>query len=374
MTEKVFIYSVDTSIRCLCQSDDFETHFFSCPEKLYDTMSICKPAIMVLDYRLLTRIGPEYIQKICRGARHCAIIMLATESSSYFLSFFWECGIRNYVMLPCSKDVLFHKILSLLKESRSSEDMNRLSPGFFPMPEQDGILGSTFGISKLKRQLYNIAKTDTPMLLLGESGTGKTHMAKIIHSISRRERKPFMSVNMAAIPEQLAEAELFGTTEGAFTGSVSRNGYFTAAEGGTLFMDEIGELSPAIQSKLLHVLEENTFAKVGSVKTHKCDVRFLFATNSDLNQMMDKRRFRQDLYYRISTFPLTIPPLRERKDDIPLFAEHFLRPYGKAMSESGLQKLYDHHWPGNIRELKNCLTRACLMTREEMIDAHNISF
>ena len=192
--------------------------------------------------------------------------------------------------------------------------------------------------------------------------------------MSPRMHHPFCAVNVASIPVSLAEAELFGTTKGAYTNAITREGYFSAAKFGTLFLDEIGDLSPTIQPKLLQVLEERTYNRIGSTTQLKCETRFIFATNVNLHYLVDQGAFRQDLFYRISILPREVPPLRERKADIPRLAQHFLAPYQKGLSSTCIQKLMDHHWPGNIRELKNCLVRASILSTKEMIHEAHISF
>lgn len=372
MTKKVFVFSLDNYVRRLFQTDFFEVHFFSYFENLYKGLEYSPPSILILDYKLVIRIGPDNIQKICKNLKCSHIFLIGDESCSYFFSLFCELGIKNHITTPCNKENLIQKIISLLQDK---EDISWCN--LFDLPEDSelaNLLGQAASMKHLKQKIYNIGRTDNSILLLGESGTGKTHMAKLIHRLSHRKEKPFCALNMAAIPEQLAEAELFGTSQGAFTGAVARQGFFAAAEGGTLFMDEIGELSPSVQSKLLHVLEEGFFTKVGSVKEQKCDIRFLFATNSNLTKMVENRQFRNDLFYRISAFPVLIPPLRDRKEDIPILAEYFLRPHEKVLSESGIQKLYSHHWPGNIRELKNCLLRATFESKNTFIEERHISF
>ena len=374
MSKKVFIFSLDSSIRkFLCHSEDYNIFFFSDYKIICSAIKNECPSIVLLDYHIAMKIGPDCIQQICKISVKTSVFIIAEKQNPDFQLYFKAVGIKDIISIPNEKDIFINKLNPFLEEFLYSEKQD-FSYDLPHKTELDNLLGLTNKMQKIKANIYNIGRTDTPLLLLGESGTGKTHMAKVIHKLSIRSKKPFYALNMANIPEQLAEAELFGTVEGAFTGATLRKGYFSAADGGTLFMDEIGELSSTIQAKLLQVLEEGSFNKVGTEKQQKCNVRFIFATNKDLQNMVNDKSFREDLYYRIAVFPIVIPPLRDRKEDIPLLAEHFLEPYKKYLTESSLQKLFDYHWPGNIRELKNCLTRASLISRDDTIQDYHISF
>jgi transcriptional regulator with GAF, ATPase, and Fis domain len=222
----------------------------------------------------------------------------------------------------------------------------------------------------VSHQLQRVSPTDTTVLLLGESGTGKELFARAAHHLSNRRDQPFIALNCAAIPEGLVENELFGHERGAFTGAGNRKaGKIEMAQRGTLFLDEIGELPLASQAKLLRVIEERCFERVGGTQSIEVDVRIIVATNRDLVARVREKLFREDLYFRISAVPLTIPPLRERADDLFLLAAHFLEKFGRefgkgplSLSESGRRKLHSYPWPGNVRELQNALERAAILT------------
>jgi len=213
-------------------------------------------------------------------------------------------------------------------------------------------------VAKLLTEVEQVAGTDSTVLINGESGTGKESIARAIHEYSLRKERPLIKVNCGAIAESLVESELFGHIKGAFTGAVSdRAGHFELADGGTIFLDEVGELSLDMQVKLLRVLQEQEIQRVGSSSITKVDVRFIAATNRDLKLMVDNNEFRMDLYYRLNVFPLTVPPLRERKSDIPLLVSSFLNRLSKklnkalvSVSQESMDLLLDYHWPGNIRE------------------------
>ncbi len=238
------------------------------------------------------------------------------------------------------------------------------------------IVGKSKALKNVLKQLDQIAKSDSPVLLLGETGTGKELFAKAIHKLSLRKGKIMVSINCAAIPETLIESELFGHEKGAFTGAGQlKYGKFEIAASGTLFLDEIGELPVNLQPKLLRVIQEKEFERLGSNKVQKSDVRLIAATNRDLGIEVERGKFRSDLYYRLNVLPILIPPLRERKEDIPLLVQSFIeklnRQTGKkigSISKSTLEKLMDYYWPGNIRELENVVERAHVLSSGSKLD------
>ncbi len=240
------------------------------------------------------------------------------------------------------------------------------------------------GRSKPMRQVYEliaqVAPSPTTVLLTGESGTGKELVASAIHRNSQRSREAFVKVNCAALPESVIESELFGHERGSFTGAVAqRKGRFELADGGTLFLDEIGDLSAATQIKLLRVLQEREFERVGGTRTIQVDVRVIAATSRDLDAMMAEGSFRADLFYRLAVFPIRLPALRERRADITLLADHFIEVCSRAhgrdvrrISTSAIDMLMAYHWPGNVRELENCIERAVLLSRDQVILGHHL--
>ncbi len=242
------------------------------------------------------------------------------------------------------------------------------------------IVGTSHPMQEVYQRVAQAAPASTTVLVLGESGTGKELVAHAIHYNSARAAGPFVKVNGAALPESLIESELFGHEAGAFTGAERlKKGRFELADGGTLFLDEVGELSPATQVKLLRVLQEREFERVGGVKPVKVDVRLVAATNRDLAEAARSGSFREDLYYRLNVFPIYIPPLRERKSDILLLADHFVEKFAaehgksvKRISTTAIDMLMSYHWPGNVRELANCLERAVLICEGGVIHAHHL--
>ena len=237
------------------------------------------------------------------------------------------------------------------------------------------MIGQSAALKRLLRQVEMVARTDATVLILGESGTGKELVAREIHQHSRRSQRPLIRVNCASIPRELYESEFFGHVKGAFTGAIKdRAGRFEAAQGGTLFLDEVGEIPLELQSKLLRVLQEGQYERVGEERTRTVDVRIIAATNRDLPRDVEAGRFRQDLYYRLNVFPMKVAPLRERKEDIPLLAAHFLdRAVRKLklpsarLTPSHIAQLHNHDWPGNVRELQNMIERALILAQNGVL-------
>jgi Nif-specific regulatory protein len=242
------------------------------------------------------------------------------------------------------------------------------------------IIGNCSAMRSVYEQIVQVANSTATVLIRGESGTGKELVARAIHFGSERRNNAFVSVNCAALPENLIESELFGHEKGAFTGATQqRKGRFEMANGGTIFLDEIGDISPAVQVRLLRVLQERTFERVGSSESVSVNVRVLAATSRNLEKEISEEKFREDLYYRLNVFPIILPPLRERRSDIMLLADHFLQKYGemygksiKRTSTSAINMMMAYHWPGNVRELENCIERAVLTASDEVIHGYNL--
>ncbi len=242
------------------------------------------------------------------------------------------------------------------------------------------LLGVSLAMARVRGSLHCLSQSPLPLLLTGENGTGKDLAASLAHQLSPRAAAPFVPVNCGAIPSSLAETELFGSVRGAFTGAENRSGFCQQAWGGTLFLDEVGELPPEIQAKLLRVLENGEIHRVGSNRVEQADFRLICATNRDLEAEVAAGRFRQDLYYRIEVLPLRMPPLRERLEDIPLLAAHFLESEALGLNrpvrlgKRALAKMTDYHWPGNIRQLRNVLFRAAIMNNVTELEAHHLQW
>jgi Nif-specific regulatory protein len=266
------------------------------------------------------------------------------------------------------------------EKQRLQEENSRLKQELEDRYRPKNIIGSSTAMQELYGLMHQVAPSDTTVLIRGESGTGKELIAHAIHYSSRRSKGPFIKVNCAALPESVIESELFGHEKGAFTGAhQSRKGRFELSDGGTIFLDEIGDLSPATQVKLLRVLQEREFEKVGGVETIKTDVRVITATNRDLEELISENRFREDLYYRLAVFPIHVPPLRKRKSDILQLSDFFAEKYGKKtgkairrISTPAIELLSIYHWPGNVRELENVIERAVLLSTDGVIHGHHL--
>ncbi|MEN8141691.1 MAG: sigma 54-interacting transcriptional regulator [Thermodesulfobacteriota bacterium] len=264
--------------------------------------------------------------------------------------------------------------LELLQENRT---LRKELSGKYQI---NNIVSNSARMREMFEMINRVAESKATVLLRGESGTGKTLAAKAIHYSSQRAEGPFVAVNCSALPETLLESELFGHEKGAFTGAhAAKKGRFELAQGGTLFLDEIGELSQAVQVKLLNVIQDREFQRLGAVSPTRCDVRLVTATHIDLEKAVEEGRFREDFYYRLNVFPIYLPPLRKRRTDILLLAEHFLAKYCQEnrkeitrISTPAIDLLMQYHWPGNVRELQNCLERAVLICDEETIKSYHL--
>ncbi len=286
-------------------------------------------------------------------------------------------GAVGYLTKPFDDRDLKAHIEKALSQQRMTREIQRLKMLVKELYGMDNVVGRSQKMQVLFEQITQVADTDATICLAGETGTGKEVIARVIHCNSRRARGPFIALNCGAIPEGLFESELFGHIRGAFTGSIaSRRGLFQSASGGTLFLDEIGELPLPMQVKLLRAIQEREVKELGSDSTTKVDVRLITATNHDLAQAVQNGTFRSDLYYRIQVMPLTIPPLRERRDDIPLLAQYFLTESTRRLerdirgfTQEAMQRLMLYPWPGNVRELENVVEKAVLLSRQDLIGA-----
>jgi Nif-specific regulatory protein len=276
-------------------------------------------------------------------------------------------------------DVKTRRIEALQRQHLEAENL-RLRSALQEQFRPENIIGNSNAMREVYLKIQQVGASDTTVLIRGESGTGKELVASAVHYGSPRSQKPLVKVNCAALNEGLLESELFGHEKGAFTGALfAREGRMEEAEGGTLFLDEIGDFSPATQVKLLRVLQEREFERVGSNKTVKADIRIIAATNQNLEDRVESGLFRQDLYYRINVFPIFLPPLRERKDDILLLADHLVDRYSskmgkevKRISTPAINMMFAYHWPGNVRELENCIEYAVLLSNDSVIHGHNL--
>ncbi len=289
-------------------------------------------------------------------------------------------GAVDYLTKPVDLDAVLLRVRKVLEQQRLVSENRALREALRGRYRVEGIVAESGKMQEVLSVVHRVAASTTTVLLRGESGTGKELIAQAIHYQSGRSAKPLVKVNCAALPETLLESELFGHVKGAYTGAVSdRPGRFEAANGGTIFLDEIGDVSSGVQAKLLRVLQEREFERVGSSRTLKVDVRVIAATNQDLEVAVREKRFREDLYFRLNVVPILIPPLRERREDIPPLLDHFLRKYAaenkraiRGLTHEARDALLKYEYPGNVRELENLIERAVVLCRSEVISLEDL--
>jgi two-component system response regulator HydG len=288
-------------------------------------------------------------------------------------------GAHDYISKPFKESELLVRVQRALEKRRLLVDLGLFSDEFRERYKLDALVGRSAPMRELLTRLVRVAPTDVTVLITGESGTGKELIARAIHANSKRAARPFVPVNCAAISEALLESELFGHVKGAFTGAVKlRQGLLEEASGGTFFFDEIGETTPAFQAKLLRVIQEHEIRRVGDNASIPVDVRVIAATNQDLKVAIAEKRFREDLFYRLNVVPLTAPPLRERREDVPILAQHFLTRFNqrngtrRTLTQGALQKMSGYDFPGNVRELENIVEQAAALAHSDEIEVDDV--
>ncbi len=332
--------------------------------------------IVLCDLRLGGMDGLELLRKTKQASPFTDFVIMTAYASSDTAVEAMKLGAYEYLIKPFKMDEVL-LLLNRIKERRSLINENIvLRQKVQEKRSADRIVGSSQAIRHIREMISRVAPTDSPVLIEGESGTGKELVATEIHSLSKRKDKPLIVVNCAAVPETLIEAELFGFKKGAFTGAVQEKpGQFKLADGGTIFLDEIGEVPLSIQAKLLRAIEQGEFTPLGGAGSIKVDVRIIAATNRNLKEMVEKGTFREDLYFRLNVFPINIPPLRERPEDIAPIAEHILAGWNvrhQKLSAEVIEKLESYSWPGNVRELRNILERALILSGGNEIKPEHI--
>jgi two-component system nitrogen regulation response regulator GlnG len=331
------------------------------------------PDVLITDVMLPDGDGLDGVADILADRPGLNIIVLSAQNTLNTAIRATEKGAFEYLPKPFDLNELTRAVADALGTRQSAEEAG--GEGGLP---HDGLplVGRSPAMQEVYRTIARVLSNDLSILVLGESGTGKELVAEAIHSLGQRRTKPFVAINMAAIPRELIEAELFGYEKGAFTGAHARTaGKFEQAQGGTLFLDEIGDMPMEAQTRLLRVLQSGEVTTVGGSKPVRVNVRIIAATNKDLPQLIDDGRFRQDLYYRLNVVPIALPALRERREDVALLARHFLEQAvqeglpRKALADDAAQLLMAWHWPGNVRELQNMMQRLTVLTRENIITA-----
>jgi DNA-binding NtrC family response regulator len=329
------------------------------------------PDLVLLDMRLPDISGLEILKEIKETSPNTLVIIITAYSEIENAVQAVKLGAFDYLDKNTSLEELTEKIAKALKSNELKQELNTSQALIKSRFGLEHIIGKNKAFLQVLEMVSILARSNASVLILGESGTGKDLIARAIHQQSPRAKGPFIEVNCSALPDTLLESTLFGHERGAFTDAKElRKGLFEVAQGGSIFLDEIGDMSLAMQAKILKVIETNTIRRLGNTKEIKTDVRIVAATNKDIEILMKEGHFREDLYYRLKTFYFTLPPLRERKDDIPLLATHFVELYKKeykaridSISPDALRYLMEYSWPGNIRELKNIMERAVILAR-----------
>jgi DNA-binding NtrC family response regulator len=337
--------------------------------------------LVLLDYRLPDTDGIQVLKTMGPRFRDLPVVMMTAYSTVESAIEAMKLGAFDYLNKPFEIDELLVTIQKALETTSLKRELSRYRRAQEERFGLGNLVGRNPKISEVFELVRKIASSSaTTILLQGESGTGKDLLANAIHYASDRAKKPFMNITCSALPENLLETELFGHERGAFTDAkASKKGLFELADAGTVFLDEVGEIGPSLQSKLLRFLEDRTFKRVGGTVDIKVDVRIVAATHVNIEQAVSEGRFRKDLYYRLKVIPIYLPPLRERSEDIPLlvkyFIDHFNREFKKTtrgVSHSAMQALLEYPWPGNIRELKNLIERVMILENKEIIDVPDL--
>lgn len=360
--------------------DDFQVHTATTGEAGLRALERRDLRVILLDIRLPDADGLEVLRRLRAVDGNVDVVMITAVKDVRAAVEAIKLGAADYLVKPFDIDELLAVLRRLLERQSLQREVLYLRAEV----ERHQAMGDTIGRSAAMRTIYElirrIADTSSTVLIHGESGTGKELIARAIHQHSQRRTKPFIAVNCAAISEHLIESELFGHERGAFTGAVDKRlGKFELAHGGVLFLDEIASLPLGLQAKLLRVLQERAFERVGGNKTIRVDVRIVAASNRDLKQMVAEQTFRDDLFYRLNVVPISLPPLRERQEDIALLVEHFLAKYNEAFrrriegfTPAALTVLRQYHWPGNVRELENVIERLVAISPQSLLDVEDL--
>lgn len=337
--------------------------------------------LVLLDVRLPDTDGVELLGKLRAADPDCLVILMTAHGGVESAVRAMKLGAQDYVSKPFDMEELTLSIRKALEARALRRDVERFQEEASHGSALDDLIGVSRAMTDLKAVIARIARSDaTTVLLQGESGTGKDLVARIIHFVSRRARAPLLAVNCVALPEHLLESELLGHERGAFTDAKTlKKGLLEQADGGTVYLDEIGDMRPDLQGKLLHLIEEKTFRRLGGVRDIRADVRIIAATNRDLTEALETGQFRKDLYYRLKVFPVRLSPLRERPEDILPLARHFIQRFSREMRRVPMDvdaeaqaRLVRYAWPGNVRELRNVLERACILASGSVLTVEHL--
>ncbi|MBI5049609.1 MAG: sigma-54-dependent Fis family transcriptional regulator [Nitrospirae bacterium] len=368
--QKIVCYSLQR----LLQSEGYDVSTITSSKEALKIADKIKPSVIVMDVRMPGMDGIEVLKKIKETQPKIQVIMMTAFSTTEKAIQAIKLGAYEYLLKPFDNNALITCIKNAIKAKEMMEKVV-----FFKDSEDyssaERIIGKSTGMLEIYKQIGRVAPADTTVLITGESGTGKELIARAIYNYSKRANKSFLTINCAAIPEQLLESELFGYERGAFTGAdFKRIGKFEQYNGGTIFLDEIGDMSTQLQSKLLRVLQDGSFQRLGGTDTIKTDVRIIAATNKNLEEMVKKGTFREDLYYRLNVVRIDVPPLRERKEDIKEIVSYFIQRFNKKLGKDikgittgAIQRLEENSWPGNVRELENTIEKTMVFCNADYL-------
>lgn len=381
MTQKEIIHVVDDEpiihevLRDVLTSEGYEVEISSNGEEALDKHSSRDFNLVLLDLFMPGMDGIAVLRRLTKIATHIPVIIITAYASVESAISAIKIGAFDYIQKPFKHDELLLTIRRAIEHKKLQEENIRLKDELKRKFSFENIVGKSKVMNNMFEVIKAAAPTRSTILVQGESGTGKELVARALHQNSNRENFPFIVVNSGSLPPDLLESHLFGHVKGAFTGAVSqKKGLFEAAEKGTIFFDEISSLNMETQAKLLRVMQSREFMRLGGTKTLKVDVRVIAATNTDLEELIQQKAFREDLFYRLNVIKIELPPLRERKEDIPILIKHFLELYSKengkevhSVTEDTMKILEEYDWPGNVRELENLVERAVVLTKSPII-------
>jgi DNA-binding NtrC family response regulator len=381
MPPKILVIDDDSSLRRVLeynlQQEGYLVYTAPDGESGLQLFSEKEPALVITDLKMPGIDGFQVLAAIKERSPSTAVIVLTAFGAIETAVEAMKLGAFTYLTKPFNRDELKITVRKGLQLQGLTEENRLLKEELSGRADFNSIVGTSRAMEGVFSVVRKVADTEATVLITGESGTGKELVARAVHSGSSRRSGPFIAVNCAAIPKDLLESELFGHVKGAFTGAIrDKEGKFQLADGGTIFLDEVGDLPIELQPKLLRVLQERVVEQVGGTTLQKIDVRVVAATNADLEKWIADGRFREDLYYRLCVIPIKLPPLRERQDDIPLLVRYFCAKFGApevTFSKEALERLQSYNWPGNVRELENTIERAVVLSTGPAINARAIS-
>lgn len=367
-------------LKTILTSEGYETYTASSGEEAMKLIATYNPEVVLTDLKMEGMDGLGLLEQVKSLKEPPAVIMMTAFGTISLAVEAMKHGAFDFLTKPLEKDIVLVTIQKALEKMELLKKTQELQQALYEKFDIDSIVGHSKAMKNVINLIRKVSTSPVTVLILGESGTGKELIARAIHYNSPRATKPFTAINCAAIPENLIESELFGYEPGAFTGATARKkGLFEATNGGTLFLDEIGDLPPLTQSKILRVLQEKEIRRLGGRDAIKVDVRIIAATNKDLEKEMKEGRFREDLYYRLRVVTVELPPLRQRKEDIPALVNHFIEKYNnefgkrvKGIDSLAMKALSEYSWPGNIRQLESVIERAVLMCDSDTIKIEEI--